>query len=70
MILPKAVDLYLQKHIYLYKMEQIYIRRIKLTFFELLFISIGLSADAFAVAVCKGLPIKKVNIKNAGIVGL
>jgi putative Mn2+ efflux pump MntP len=51
-------------------MEQIYIRRIKLTFFELLFISIGLSADAFAVAVCKGLPIKKVNIKNAGIVGL
>ena len=41
-----------------------------MTFFELLFISVGLSADAFAVAVCKGLPIKKVNAKNAGIVGL
>ena len=41
-----------------------------MNFFELLFISIGLSADAFAVAVCKGLPIKKVNIKNAGVIGL
>lgn len=41
-----------------------------MTFFELLFISIGLSADAFAVSVCKGLPIKDVNIKNAGVVGL
>lgn len=37
---------------------------------ELLVISLGLSADAFAVAICKGLPIKKVNVKNAGTVGL
>lgn len=41
-----------------------------MNFFELFIISIGLSADAFAVAICKGLPIKKVNIKNAGTVGL
>ncbi|NLJ40340.1 MAG: manganese efflux pump [Clostridiales bacterium] len=41
-----------------------------MNFFELLFISIGLSCDAFAAAICKGFPIKKVNIKNAGIVGL
>lgn len=37
---------------------------------ELFFISLGLSADAFAVAICKGLPIKKVNVKNAGTIGL
>jgi putative Mn2+ efflux pump MntP len=45
-------------------------RRIKLSFVELFVISLGLSADAFAVAICKGLPIKKVNVKNAGTVGL
>ena len=41
-----------------------------MSFFELFIISVGLSADAFAVAICKGLPIKKVNMKNAGTVGL
>lgn len=41
-----------------------------MSFFELFIISVGLSADAFAVAICKGLPIKKVNVKNAGTVGL
>ena len=31
---------------------------------EIVFISIGVAMDAFAVAVCKGLAIKKINIKK------
>lgn len=37
---------------------------------ELFIIAIGLSMDAFAVAICKGLAMKKISIKKAGIVGL
>ena len=37
---------------------------------EIVFISIGVVMDAFAVAVCKGLAIKKINIKKAIIIGL
>lgn len=37
---------------------------------ELVFVAIGVSMDAFAVAVCKGLSMKKVTVKKAGIVGL
>lgn len=37
---------------------------------ELFFIAVGLSMDAFAVAVCKGLSMKKMNWKNAFISGL
>lgn len=33
-------------------------------------IGIGLSMDAFSVAICKGLSMKKVNLKNMCIVGL
>lgn len=36
---------------------------------ELLIIAVGLSMDAFAVAVCKGLSMKKMNYKNAIITG-
>lgn len=39
-------------------------------FFELVLLSVGLSMDAFAVSVCKGLAMKKVNLKNACICGL
>lgn len=39
-------------------------------FFELFFIGIGLSMDAFAVSVCKGLKMRKVNKKQAFIIGL
>lgn len=38
--------------------------------FELFVIAVGLSMDAFAVAICKGLSVKSVKLKNAGIVGL
>lgn len=37
---------------------------------EILVIGIGLSMDAFAVAVCKGLSLKKINLKQALIVGV
>lgn len=37
---------------------------------EIILISIGVAMDAFAVAICKGLAIKKINIKKAIIIGL
>ena len=42
----------------------------KLSFFELLMIALGLSMDAFAVSICKGLSLKKINIKHMIIAGL
>lgn len=42
----------------------------EMNFLELLFIAIGLSMDAFAVAVCKGLSIRKVGRRQVLIVGL
>ena len=36
----------------------------------LFLIAVGLSMDAFAVAVCKGLSMQKMSLKNAAIVGL
>ena len=35
-----------------------------------LVLAVGLSMDAFAVAICKGLALKKCTLKNAGIVGV
>lgn len=37
---------------------------------ELFVVAIGLSMDAFAVAICKGLSMNKISFKEAGIVGL
>ena len=37
---------------------------------ELFLIGIGLSMDAFAVSICKGLVMEKVNKKLAFIIGL
>ena len=39
-------------------------------FLELILIAVGLSMDAFAVAVCKGLNMKKINYKQAIIIAL
>lgn len=39
-------------------------------YFELLIIAVGLSMDAFAVAVCKGLAQKQHSIKNSLITGV
>lgn len=38
--------------------------------FDIIAISIGLSADAFAVSICKGLSIKNISIKHMIITGL
>ena len=37
---------------------------------ELLLLSVGLAMDAFAVSVCKGISMKKMNWKKAIIIGL
>lgn len=39
-------------------------------FAELLLVAVGLSMDAFAVSVCKGLSVKKVGVKHAALAGL
>ena len=43
---------------------------IKMTFFELLLIAIGLSMDAFSVSICKGLTTKKFSWRMALVCGL
>jgi len=40
-----------------------------MSYFEIFFIAIGLSMDAFAVSICKGLSLKKIELKNSLIVG-
>ncbi len=37
-------------------------------FIEIVFIGVGLAMDAFAVAICKGLSMKKCDFKKAGII--
>lgn len=37
---------------------------------SLFIIAVGLSMDAFAVSICKGLAMQKINLKKAAIVGL
>ena len=37
---------------------------------ELFLIGVGLSMDAFAVSVCKGLKMRRLNKKNAAVIGL
>ncbi len=39
-------------------------------FLELFFMGIGLAMDAFAVSICKGLGMTKVNKKQAAVIGL
>lgn len=39
-------------------------------FLELFLIGVGLSMDAFAVSVCKGLAMEKINKKQAVVIGL
>ena len=41
-----------------------------MSFIELLLLAVGLSMDAFAVAICAGLTMAKASIKKALIVGL
>ncbi|WP_367116880.1 manganese efflux pump MntP family protein [uncultured Ellagibacter sp.] len=39
-------------------------------FIELFLIGVGLSMDAFAVSICKGLGMKRLNMKQALVIGL
>ena len=39
-------------------------------FIELLLIAVGLSMDAFAVSICKGLSLKELKMRHAALVGL
>lgn len=41
-----------------------------MSLFELFVLAVGLPMDAFAVSVCKGLSMRKITLKNAGIVGI
>ena len=41
-----------------------------MSFFELFFIAVALSMDAFAVAICKGLSMRCMNLRNALVIGL
>lgn len=41
-----------------------------MTTLQIFLIALGLSADAFAVAVCKGLSVQKVTVKHSLIVGV
>ena len=43
---------------------------VPLSFVELLLIAVGLSMDAFAVSICKGLSLKKLKVRHAALVGL
>ena len=38
--------------------------------FELFFIGVGLSMDAFAVSICKGLNMRRMNYRQAGVIAL
>ena len=41
-----------------------------MSIWELFVLAVGLSMDAFAVSVCKGLAIGKITVKDAAVVGL
>lgn len=41
-----------------------------MSFLEILLISVSLAADAFAVSICKGLSLKKIDIKDAIKIGI
>ncbi len=45
-------------------------RNLKMDLLSLFILAVGLSMDAFAVSICKGLAMDRVTLKKAGIVGL
>ena len=50
-----------------YKCER---EELKMDLLSLFILAVGLSMDAFAVSICKGLAMDRVTLKKAGIVGL
>lgn len=45
-------------------------RNLKMDLLSLFILAVGLSMDAFAVSICKGLAMDRITLKKAGIVGL
>ena len=45
-------------------------RNLKMDLLSLFILAVGLSMDAFALSICKGLAMDRVTLKKAGIVGL
>lgn len=43
--------------------------RMKMTFFELLLLAVGVSLDAFSVAICKGLAVQELHVRHGLVVG-
>lgn len=41
-----------------------------MSFIELFILAVGLSMDAFAVSICKGLAIQKLTVKECGLAGI
>ena len=41
-----------------------------MSFIELFLLAVGLSMDAFAVSVCKGLAMKKADLKSMAVCGI
>lgn len=41
-----------------------------MSFGELILIAVGLSMDAFAVSICKGLSMERLNLKNGAVIAL
>jgi len=47
-----------------------FVKEIAVSFWELLLIAVGLSMDAFAVSICKGLSVKKLEVRHALLAGV
>ncbi len=62
--------LYLTRHSYCDKILSYYLIGDVMGIVELLLIAIGLSMDAFAVAICKGLKMPKLNYNQAFVIAL
>lgn len=52
-----------------YKIKQERHRKKRMNVTELFLIAVGLSMDAFAVSICKGLSMKRIDWKKASIIG-
>ena len=52
------------------QLNTVRIKEDKMSFIELFLLAVALSMDAFAVAVCAGLTMSKLNIKKALVIGL
>ena len=53
-----------------YSAVHFYAGKVFMLLYEIFFIGVGLSMDAFAAAVCRGLSMKKINYRHALIIAL